>query len=364
MTAREVVFTQDGEYSAQEMRLMMAAMFGGRWPTDLSPAGPLVSAGGGHGVVGAGDLLVVENGTPNMSVTIAAGVAVVRGTDQGDQGVYVVANDAPVNVPITTADATNPRIDLVVAEVEDTEYGGGTSQLNLRVIAGTPASVPSAPTVPDSTLVLASVSVPASDTAITDSQITDLRTRAYATGATAVCKSSATYPSPAAEGQQVYDLSLHQFLIYNGTIWAPPNEGGLLGAGEGTGSYVISYDADSGLNLVSSASATFVAPASGSVLVRIESLMRTTGGSYIGGAQVFWGVMENDGGWAQVGNALPIAEVPISDTSLYGRYTASFPVTGLTPGAEFTYRWGGYVTVSATCSAETNGRHRIEVWAA
>jgi hypothetical protein len=59
-----------------------------------------VTAGGGHGVVGAGDLAVTQNGTPNMSVNVAAGRAFIRGTETGslNQGVYSFFNDGIVNL--------------------------------------------------------------------------------------------------------------------------------------------------------------------------------------------------------------------------------------------------------------------------
>lgn len=68
-------------------------------------------------------------------------------------------------VTIGTADATNPRIDLVVVNSSGT----------LAVRAGTAAANPKPPARTTNDVVLAAVYVPASDTAIATSQITDLR---------------------------------------------------------------------------------------------------------------------------------------------------------------------------------------------
>ena len=68
-------------------------------------------------------------------------------------------------VTIGTADATNPRIDLVVVNSSGT----------LAVRAGTAAANPKPPARTTNDVVLAAVYFPANDTAIATSQITDLR---------------------------------------------------------------------------------------------------------------------------------------------------------------------------------------------
>ena len=152
---------------------------------------------GGTGVVGSGDLAVTQNGTANMSVNVAAGQVWIPGTLGGSagmpanasaqtgyglpaglttQGSYYALNDATVNLTIAAADPTNPRIDLVVAAVQDAYYSGSSNQSVLQVITGTAASSPSAPTPPPNCVVLAQISVPANATSIVTASITDLRT--------------------------------------------------------------------------------------------------------------------------------------------------------------------------------------------
>src|SRR5258708_5348082 len=71
-----------------------------------------------QGVVLGADLAVSQHaGTPGMSVDVALGTAFIAGTEQVYQGTYAVYNDAVVQKTIATADATNPRKDLVCAQV-------------------------------------------------------------------------------------------------------------------------------------------------------------------------------------------------------------------------------------------------------
>lgn len=130
-------------------------------------------SGGATGVVNSGDLAVTANGTPNMSVNVAKGEALVAGTATVDQGTYYVFNDATVNLAVSAADATNPRIDLVVAKVTDTLSDADT--WSLAVVAGTPAASPVAPTPPANSITLAQVAVAANATSITSGNITDKR---------------------------------------------------------------------------------------------------------------------------------------------------------------------------------------------
>jgi hypothetical protein len=127
------------------------------------------------GVRGFGDLLVTAQGTPNMTVQVAAGMAIVEGTENAAQGPYVVINDAPLNLTIGAANASFTRFDLIVARIRDQVYSGTQNTATIEVIAGTASATPADPTVPANCLVLARVTVVANDTAINTGDITDLR---------------------------------------------------------------------------------------------------------------------------------------------------------------------------------------------
>ena len=164
---------QSGSHSALSFRQLAAAL------TGIDPAvftGGVGASSPGHGVSRRSHLAVSQNGTPNMSVNVAAGTALVQGTSLLAQGVYAVTNDAVTNLSVATADATNPRRDLVVIQVRDnTADAGGVNDARLFVVTGTPAAAPVDPAVPAGCVVLARVQVNALATSIVNANITDLR---------------------------------------------------------------------------------------------------------------------------------------------------------------------------------------------
>lgn len=141
----------------------------------------LVSRGGVALGLGGG-LAVTQNGTPNMTVNVAAGTALIPGTEGSKQGVYSVLNDATLNVSLAASDPTNPRIDLIVFKVQDTFYSGGSNTSSIVAVTGTPAGSPTPPAAPANSLVLAQIAVAANDTAITTGEITDKRAFLTAAG--------------------------------------------------------------------------------------------------------------------------------------------------------------------------------------
>lgn len=137
-------------------------------------------ADGQTGVRETGDMAVTANGTPNMTVNVAAGEALIPGTQQpASQGSYYIFNDATVNLAIAASDATNARRDLVVARVYDRDYAGTTGEWQLEVVTGTPAASPADPATPADSLLLARVDVAAAASSISSGNITDLRSRLF-----------------------------------------------------------------------------------------------------------------------------------------------------------------------------------------
>lgn len=133
----------------------------------------------GPGVAGSADMAVTEkSGTPNMSVDVATGRAVILGSDATYQGSYTVDNRGTRNVTIATADGSNPRKDLIVARVRDSAYAGADDDWDIVAVTGTPAAVPTEPSAPANSLTLAMVDVVAGATSITNAKITNRRTLA------------------------------------------------------------------------------------------------------------------------------------------------------------------------------------------
>lgn len=134
------------------------------------------------------DLQVVQRGAgANMSVDVFAGAAVIN---RSGQGPYIAVSTSTANVTISTANATNPRIDLIIARVYDNVLSDGSTQATVEVVTGTPASSPVAPSIPTNAgggtvaIALAQVRVNANASSIVTANITDVRQSAGVRGAT------------------------------------------------------------------------------------------------------------------------------------------------------------------------------------
>lgn len=221
------IFIDGNTHPAEETRLATQSMLVG---ATGSFAGGVAAADSAHGVGTTSDLAVSANATPNMTVNVAAGGAFIRGTQSSNQGAYHLWNDATVSLAIDAADATNPRRDLVIAQVRDSNYSGSDDDARLVVVTGTPAAVPTDPSLSSypNALVLARVTVAANDTAIGAGDITDLRTLANIRRKLPIVTSNTArdlyVPSPTA-GQGIYldsgDATEGPW-FYNGTQWRMP----------------------------------------------------------------------------------------------------------------------------------------------
>lgn len=138
-----------------------------------------------EGVYASGDLAVSQRATgANMSVDVAAGAAWVKGDTGTRQGLYHVVNDALVNLTVSAAHSTNPRLDQVILVVNDSSVSGASNTPELKVLAGTATSGATldnrngAASLPSNAIRLADILVAAADTSITTAEIRDRRPRA------------------------------------------------------------------------------------------------------------------------------------------------------------------------------------------
>jgi hypothetical protein len=101
-----------------------------------------------------------------LAVSVAAGCAWING--------YRYENTDALNMPLTTANGSNPRIDRIVVRLSQI-----TRSIQLAVVAGTPATTPVAPALTRTSdvyeLGIADVLVPAAATSIVSNNITDTR---------------------------------------------------------------------------------------------------------------------------------------------------------------------------------------------
>lgn len=210
MAEKQASYIQASSHPADTDRLVLEALL------NPSPA-PVSGAAFGVGPT-VGDLLVVQNGTPNMSVNVGSGHVWIDGTESATQGAYHGYNDATKNLVVAASDPTNPRKDLVVAKVQDAAYSGATNAWTLAVVTGTPAASPAEPAVPNNAVVLAMINVAALATTITNANITDRRRRACGLSGVAVCLST-TRPTTPYQGQEIFETDTNLLKVWSGAAW-------------------------------------------------------------------------------------------------------------------------------------------------
>lgn len=168
--------------------------------------------------VAAGQGLAVQRPAgANMQVYVPPLDAIIKGDDAAGQGSYLCRMTTAEFVDITAAPTTNPRIDLIVAELIDSQYrtvsAANPLGNRLRVVKGDPAASPTAPVLPPTAIPIASVLVGVNVSSITNANLTDLRTQA---GAAALKVGVQAQPLTQAQrdaltapfdGQTVYNLS-------------------------------------------------------------------------------------------------------------------------------------------------------------
>lgn len=136
------------------------------------------------GVAGATDFLLTAPGS-GLSVNVAAGECVVPGSAAfaSTPSGYYLRNTATLNLPISTANPSNPRVDLVCGTINDATYHGATNNGVLQVVTGTPSSganltnLTGAAALPDASLLLGYVLVPAAATNIVSGDLGQAQVR-------------------------------------------------------------------------------------------------------------------------------------------------------------------------------------------
>jgi hypothetical protein len=167
------------------------------------------------GVVGSGDLAVAQRGAgANMSVDVAVGMAFVQGTTQSRQGMYHVFNSATENVVVGAAHSTLPRLDQIILRIFDSTVSGASDTPTLSTLAGTATSGATldnrsgAATLPDDSIRLADVLVPAGASSIVTADIRARRQRARGQFVTASPSTSGPTISTVAFGAVIPQLTI------------------------------------------------------------------------------------------------------------------------------------------------------------
>jgi hypothetical protein len=165
------------------------------WPidenkTDAETLRQLYSSivGNAGGLVAAGGLELKQKGTPNMSVQVLGGTPSEGGcwvpSYAASTGPTYFQNSATYEQLIETANASNPRIDTIVARIFDTSLdSSGKHEPAIAAIAGTPTSgatlgnLAGIAALPKAALLLGYVLVPAAATSIVTADIKNIATR-------------------------------------------------------------------------------------------------------------------------------------------------------------------------------------------
>lgn len=134
--------------------------------------------------------------TSGMAFTLNAGTCYVVGTASGTAGVYTATLDTTTTLTVPNGDVANPRIDSVIAVVSD--VGTSSSTTIFKILPGTPAGSPVAPTLPANALRLANIAVATNATVLSAPNFTDLRVYTVASGGILpVASSAGTQNGPA-----------------------------------------------------------------------------------------------------------------------------------------------------------------------
>lgn len=168
--AERTQWIQGASYSAEDDRQHWAGLL---TPSALAGLFPKSGVLARYGA----ELAVSAQGTPNMTVNVGTGRAVVAGTSGASQGGYIYVNDATKVMTVTAADGTNPRKDIIYVQIEDAAYAGAVNAGTIKYLAGTPAASPVAPALPASSLLLATITLPAGagGATVTNAMIADGR---------------------------------------------------------------------------------------------------------------------------------------------------------------------------------------------
>ena len=161
---------------------------------------------------GMGAMAVTVAG--GMNIQVNAGYCCVPNSSSALQGGYIFGIMNAQTFTLAPASLTNPRIDIIVANVAD--LGTNASAAYVQVIAGTPAASPAVPTAPVNSITLAQVLVGAAVNSVTSANITDTRAYVVAPGGILPIATEANAPAVPVS-QFMYNIQTNQLVTGSGT---------------------------------------------------------------------------------------------------------------------------------------------------
>ena len=300
----------------------------------LVPNGTPLGARSGLRPDGGGTVAVTAG---SMQVTVDPFAAWIDGTASDAQAGYPFLSDAVVTLAVDPGDATQARVDTVVARVQDNAYdAGGATVATVELVKGTPGA--GVPLLPANTIALRDVNVPAGASAGTgglSSSNLGADRRKYISslgGILPVASATERDALPTLNGQVVYRFDTGKLQVRTGAGWLTvatepvglpaANANATLNTGTQT-AWTTDTDA---------ATVTFTAPASGQVEVTLSAYIVNTAasgstGNARSGLKVSGGLTRDpaDG-----------ESVAARGGGVGGTFSRTFLLTGLTAGTSYT----------------------------
>lgn len=134
---------------------------------------------------------------------------------------YDVLNDATVTLTVAASNPTNPRIDLVYIQVQDSFYSGSADQAIAGVVTGTAAASPAVPATPANAIAIATVAVGAGVTSIVNANIARVVAQARVIGGiqSVADLTALAALSGAVDPDEAYVDALNALFIYDSGAW-------------------------------------------------------------------------------------------------------------------------------------------------
>jgi len=187
-----------------------------------------VFAGGGVATRPLAGRSGVNPRTPSTTVaatsttwTCHAHAGYIDGETSAVAGGYLYSFDTDQTGSMTAADGTNPRVDLISAQISDPAESDGSSNPGVAIVytVGTPGASPSPPATPARSIALAQINVPASGGGAPS--VTWVASNCAAAGGVMPVSGSSAYPASPFDGQMIFDKSSDTVYAYNGSSWRP-----------------------------------------------------------------------------------------------------------------------------------------------
>lgn len=210
VNARSSAWLDGIAVAAQDLRLQQVS--GTLTSAGASGTTGIAATAGVRNAVGAPLACVWQSG---MTFNLNAGICFVQGTASAIAGLWNLTLDTTALLTVTASDPTNPRIDSVIAVVVDN--GNGTSTAVFKILPGTPAGSPVAPTLPANALLLANIAVAAAVVVLSQVNFTDKRVWTVASGGILPYGNTTGAAITGPKGSLVYDIATDRFRSLDGT---------------------------------------------------------------------------------------------------------------------------------------------------